>query len=104
MYVHVYMWYSTYVQMYRYICFSITLVHKMYVYDQYLCMCSYFCPRSSCMYLHTYVYNTSLYACGLPAPTSCVMHCWLSALYRTGLIKDLLLCSGYRDSSSLRPS
>ena len=26
------------------------------------------------------------------------------SLYRTGLIKDLLLCSGYRDSSSLRPS
>ena len=98
MYVQ-YMWYSMYNCMYVYydlsntctcecICMSVSLEIELFL-STYSCM---------------YVYNCSICTCGLSVPTSCVMHCWLSGLYRTGLIKDLLLCSGYRDSSSLRPS
>ena len=95
----------------QYICMYMTYVvfacqtHVLYI-QMYVspCLCTYmqlFLSTYSCMYISC---NCSLCTCGLPVPISCVMHCWLSTLYRTGLIKDLLLCSGYRDSSSLRPS
>ena len=63
------------------------------------------CWRRCCfLYVHKYVYNCSFCTCGLPVPTSCNALLVVCSLYRTGLIKDLLLCSGYQDSSSLRPS
>ena len=83
------------------ICFSSACTYKC-MYDQYLC--SYFCPHVLlvCIYIRMFTILLYMHVVYLFLPH--VMHCWLSALYRTGLIKDLLLCSGYRDSSSLRPS
>ena len=96
-----------YVRLYRctYMTMWSLLVKHVYIQNcMYVRVCAYAVISIHVILVCTYLYNCSLCTCGLPVPTSCVMHCWLSALYRTGLIKDLLLCSGYRDSSSLRPS
>ena len=100
MYVQ-YMWYSTYVQMYIYDFQA--LVHTNVCMIS-ICVCAVISVHVLLVCIYIRIFTILLYMHVVYLLLPHVMHCWLSALYRTGLIKDLLLCSGYRDSSSLRPS
>ena len=98
--VHVVQYICTYITYVVFGCQTRVLYIQMYV-SPCVCICSYFFPHILVYtYLAIVLYVHVVYLSYLMCNALLVV----CSLYRTGLIKDLLLCSGYRDSSSLRPS